>query len=180
MPMNLKNILQIKNKLNFLMKEKDVIDIILFGSAIKGKLNPGDIDIAIITEKQFLSLSEKLKDFHVSNIQLKEFFVNPPTIINTLLREGYSLKHNKYLAESFNFLNRVLFNYSLTSLTPSKKVNLVNLLRGSKGEKGLVEKNGGEWLANQVFIVPVDISSLFEEIFNNFNINFKRRYVLLH
>jgi len=175
---------QIKNKLDFLIKDKEIIDLILFGSIIKGKTIPKDIDIAIILEKELTNiLKEKiknLKNFHMSIITLKEFFVNPPSIINTLFREGYSLKNRRYLCENFKFSNKVLFKYSLTSLGASEKVKIVNILRGKGKEKGLVETYNGEWLANQVFIVPVSVSSLFEGFFNNFKLNFKRYYVLMH
>jgi len=182
--MKSKIISQIKNKLKFLMKNKEIIDIILFGSVIKGKINPNDIDIAIIIDKslskELQEKIDKLDKFHISILTLREFFIKPPTIINTLLREGYSIKNNKYLAETFDFKTRVLFSYKLTSLSLSKKVKIVNILRGLKNDNGFVKKSGGEWLANQVFIVPVSASELFEEFFNNFEVNFKKYYLLMH
>jgi predicted nucleotidyltransferase len=182
--MKLKIIFQIRNKLDFLIKDKEIIDVILFGSIIKGKLMPKDIDIAIIINEELSKkLKEKIKNlnnFHISIINLREFFINPPSIINTLFREGYSIKNKRYFSENFKFSNKVLFNYSLTSLTNSKKVKIVNILRGKGKENGLVEINNGEWLANQVFIVPISIDSLFEEFFNNFNVKFKRHYILMH
>lgn len=184
MQMNSKIISKIKNKLGFLIKDKNVIDIILFGSIIKGKTIPNDIDIALIIDKELSSiLKEKiktLKNFHISMINLKEFFINPPAIINTILREGYSIKNKKYFCENFKFTNKVLFKYTLTSLKPSEKVKVVNILHGKNKEIGIVEKNNGEWLSNQVFTIPPSISNIFEEFFNNFKIKFKKYYILIH
>ena len=99
--MNSKNLSKIKNKLKSLIKN-DILDIIIFGSAVKGKLNPNDIDIAMISNKKDIEtkLNEK---FHISMITFEDFFTKPIPLINTLLREGFSVKHNKPLSETFNF-----------------------------------------------------------------------------
>ena len=102
--------------------------------------------------KEFLEKINSIKGFHISVITAKEFFINSPSIIHTLIREGYSLKNKKFISENFRFSNKVMYSYVLTSLSPSNKVRLVNILRGKMGEKGIVESNNGKWIANQVFI----------------------------
>lgn len=179
------NIQQIINKLKFLIKNNEIIDIILFGSFIKGKINYKDIDICIIFKEKIdldliENLNKKFENMHFSTLILNNLLINPPTLVNTLLREGYSLKNKKYLAELFSFTPKILFKYDLISLNSSKKVRVVNILRGTKKEKGLVEKNKGEWMANQVFTIPIDIDNLFEEFFDNFNVKFKKYYLLMH
>lgn len=171
-------ILSIKNKLKRFLENKEILDIIIFGSFIKGSLSPKDIDIAIITDLK--SINKFPDNFHVSILSPKDFFINPPTIINTLLREGYSLKNDKSFAEIYKFSNKVIFNYSLTSLKPSDKVRMVNILRGKNKETGMVKNNMGEWLANQVFIVPVGNEHIFEKLFLNFKVKFKKSFILIH
>lgn len=167
----------IKNKLKKYLKDKEVLDIIVFGSAIKGKAKPEDIDIAIITKKQ---LKIDVEGFHASLLTPEDFFVNPPSIVHTLLREGYSLKNEKPFSEIYKFSNKVLFKYELTNLSPSEKVKIVNILRGKRGERGFVRDNSGEWLANQVFIVSVDSEHIFSQIFINFGVKFSKFHVLIH
>jgi len=184
MLMNLKLISLVNKKLKFLIKNKEVIDLIIFGSSIKGKAIPRDIDIAIILSnppsKELHDTLTKMSGFHISIITINEFFINAPNIVNTLLREGYSVKNKKLLAENFKFLNRVLFKYDLTSLSASMKVKIVNILRGKNKSQGLIEKNNGEWIANQVFLVPISVDGLFEDFFNNFKIKYKKFHVLIH
>lgn len=175
--MNSKTLALIKNKLKKHLKDREILDIILFGSFVKGNNNPSDIDIAFITKKR-IELDNP--DFHVATLSPENFFNKPPTLVNTLLREGYSLKNNKPLAESFNFSPNVLYNYNLSSLSPSLKVKIVNALRGRKGEKGLVLENKGEWISNNVFIININNESLFEKFFLNFKIKFQKRYILMH
>ena len=166
-----------KRDLKEYLKDREIVDIVLFGSAIKGKALPNDIDIALITNKE--RIKEK-QGFHISIIKPEEFFKNPPTIASTILREGYSLKHNRFLAEGLRFQNRVLFSYELKDMTPSLKVKIVNVLRGINKNKGIVEENKGEWLANQVFVVPIENSDIIEKFFLNFKVKFRRSYILMH
>lgn len=167
----------IKSKLKNYLADKEITDIIVFGSFVKGKANPGDIDIAVITSK-----SERIEipGFHVSMLKQEDFFIKPPSIVHTLLREGYSLKNGMNLADLYKFSCKTLFNYELKNLKPSNKVKTVNVLRGKSGEKGIVEENGGEWLANNVFLLPVGKDSLLERFFTENSIKFKKHYVLIH
>ena len=175
--MNSKRLSEIKNKLKGLLKKKEVVDVILFGSAIKGKENPGDIDIAVISECAF---SKEIKGFHVSSLKPKEFIENPPTLATTLLKEGHSLKKNQPFSENFRFKQRVMFVYALVNLEKSGKVRIVNLLRGKKNQKGMVEEFRGEWLSNNVFLSDINSEHIFSQFFISNKIKFKKFNLLLH
>lgn len=166
-----------RSKLSKLLKDKEVIDIILFGSAIKGKANPNDIDVCIITNKE---QSMDINGFHISQLTPEELISGGLTLPNTLLREGFSLKHNTAFADLFRFKNKILYTYSLTSLNPSKKVQMVNILRGRNKNNGLVLESKGEWLSNQVFTIPLDSEYLFDKLLSNFNIKYTKNYILIH
>ena len=175
--MNLEEVRKIKAKLKQLINDTNVIDIILFGSYVKGKANPRDIDLALIVREKKSYIYE---GFHVSIITANEWFTNHPSLATTLLREGYSIKNNKYLAESLLFKPKALYSYKLNNLNNSKKVRIVQILRGNKKEKGMIEKYNGEWLSNQVFIIPPEADSLFERFFTYQEINFEKKYILIH
>src|SRR3989339_943643 len=160
--MNSEILSKIKSEASSILKSREILDIIVFGSAVKGKVIPSDIDIAVISEK---IMNVNLSNFHIICLKPIDFFKNPPPIITTLLREGYSLKNNKPFSEIYSFLSRVIFIYELKGLDSSGKVKIVNNLRGIREEKGMVEQNKGEWLANQVFIVPVENEHIFEKFF---------------
>jgi len=175
--MNLKNSLSLKNRLKPLLEDEEVLDIILFGSLVKGKSAPSDIDVALISNKE---LKHSIKGFHISVIKPKEIFISPPALVNTLLREGYSLKNNAFWAEALKFKSKILFIYTLAQMPSTKKVQIVNILRGKNKSIGLVEEKKGEWLANQVFLVPVEEEYLFEQFFINSKIKFKKFNLLIH
>lgn len=171
------NLKQLKSKLKILIKNKDVIDVVVFGSFIKGKSLPRDVDLAIISNKK---IKFEKEGFHIISLTPQDFLVNPPKIVSTLLREGYSLKKNKFFGEIYNFEPRVLFSYRLSDLNPSKKVSAVNILRGSKRSKGLVEESKGKWLANQVFTIPLNSEFLFNDFFLQHKIKHTKMYLLIH
>lgn len=175
--MNSKTLSEIKNKLKKYLKDKDIFDIILFGSFAKGSILAKDIDIAVITNSK---IKIENKRFHTAIIKPIDFFHKPPLIINTLLREGYSIKKNKPFSEIYGFSQKALFSYNLLNLKPSNKVKVVNALHGTKGKSGLVKSNKGEWIANQVFIVPVSNEKIFEKFFINLKINYRKNYILMH
>ena len=170
-------ILSIKNKLKKYLKDKEVLDVIVFGSAVKGKAAPQDIDIAIISDKD---IKADIEGFHISILKPRDFFTNIPSIINTLFREGYSLKKNMSFSENYKFKNAALFVYELKNLSLSSKVKIVSLLRGKKGKNGMVESYGGKWLANQVFLAPVESQHIIEKFLVNFKVKFQKFFILIH
>lgn len=175
--MNLKTMQSVKNKLKKYLENEDALDIIVFGSAVKGKAAPKDVDIAIITRKGY---KIDIPGFHASVLKPEDFVINPPSIIHTLFREGYSLKNNKPFSEVHRFTSKVLYIYELANLKPAVRVKIVNILRGRINEKGLVKENSGDWLAKQVFIIPVWNDNIIEKFFLNFKVKFKKYYVLIH
>ncbi len=172
--MKSKELRKIKNKLKKIINNKKVYDVILFGSFVKGKTMPSDIDVAIISDEKVNSVD----GFHVSNLNLRDF-LKPVSLVKTLLREGYSLKKNMAFSEVYGFRNKCLFKYDLRNLTPSKKVKVVRFLRGRASEEGLVLEKGGEWISNQVFFCPVISESIFERFFLNNKIKFKKYFLLI-
>lgn len=170
------------------MKNKAVLDIILFGSAVKGKEKLGEIDLAIIfreVDRELVSeFNKRTRDLdievHVSEIKVEEFFKKQPPLINTLLREGFSLKNNQPLANCYNFNSAIMYIYNLKGMKAEEKVKFVYLMRGRKKEKGFVESNGGSWLAKQVFTVPLESEKDMEEVMKRFKIKYQRHFVLIH
>ena len=84
-----------------LKKYKDIEDFYIFGSFVKGKFEPADIDIALIAEKKdFKLLSNVLKELkkypnlHVEMFLFKEIFTEP--VWKSLLSEGFSVKKDNF------------------------------------------------------------------------------------
>ena len=85
--MNSKILSEVKSKFNKYLKDKEIKDIVLFGSSVKGKANPNDIDIAFITDKK---IDLNLSGFHISFLSIDDFF-KPVSLVLAL--RGKSLCH---------------------------------------------------------------------------------------
>ena len=152
-----------------------MIDIILFGSFVKGKGNVPDLDIALLSETVLnraqikkeleLLLSHKI-DLQI--VTLQDY--NKPFWI-TLIREGFSVKHDAYLHQLYKIEPFVLFTYSLKQLTISKKVMF---------ERALKNFTGIQRLSNRVILVPVPKAEEFNDLLKIWNLDFdSQEYGLL-
>src|SRR3989338_11262978 len=123
LPASLHKILESKSQ-EFFHKHKDIlIDIILFGSTMRGKKNPQDIDIIMIFHgKKDLQLSYELRKLLeksigvVVDVQAKtyaELFDGKFAPREALLSEGYSLINKTLLSEGLGYTTMGLFTYKL-------------------------------------------------------------------
>ena len=175
---NLENVLKVvKGKVKKLLDRDDIVDVILFGSAVKGKVLPNDIDIAVLSKEKNLF---KMKGFHVSTLNVEDIFKKTTPLITTLIREGISLKNERSVAEILGFKPRTMFTYKINDKNSSEKVKIVNTLRGRGNRNGLVKKFEGVWISKQVFLVPPSNELIFDEFFRRFRVKYKKFYLLIH
>lgn len=117
----------LKGDLKKLLREyKDIEDFYIFGSFVKGKFKPADIDVALITyKKDFKLLSyilkqlKKYSNIHMEMFLFKEIFTEP--VWKSLLSEGFSVRKNNYLRDLMNIQSNVLYQYSLKKMNRSEK-----------------------------------------------------------
>lgn len=175
----------LKKKLNGIDLE-EIVDIFLFGSAVKGKEFPRDIDLCIIFRKKISNeiikeIENKLKDvnIHLSSLNVDSFFRKPHSLIKTLLVEGISIFNGNSFIQNFGFSSYVLYSYSLLKLKPSEKVKFVYLLKGRDGD-GIVKKFKGKWIIDGCFIMPIQKDSEILAIFEKWMIPYQRKEILIH
>ena len=177
-------------KIKHWIKENNVMDVILFGSSVRGSLTPRDIDICIIVkdddEKRSLDLVDslgKLTDnfklkFHI-NILAASSFISGNTLAKTLLNEGYSVMHNKSFPSILGFENKSLFVYTLKHYSPSKRVKFHYLLRGRYGSKGMLKEVQGKFIGAGSILVPTEKEDLLKEIFDKWNVKYDVNRILV-
>ena len=129
------------------LKRPEIIDIMLFGSIVRGKEEPEDIDLLIIYSPQLkdytelgYNLRKTLEKINrkISIIEKKynevfapEFFAN-----EALLSEGFSLRENGFLSDLLGYKSYKLFKYSLGSLSKTKRMQFYYSLYGRGKEMG--------------------------------------------
>ena len=173
------------------MQDKDVIDVIIFGSSVREKENPFDIDILVIylTEKrentdetyQFRKRIEEIvkKNVHAVSIGYKNLFKPEFLPRQSILSEGFSMKIKNYLSEGFGFSSRILFKYSLKEKNNSKRMQFYYALYGRKKEKGILEKSNCLKFSDSIILSPIENSELLKNFFKKNSIQFIEIPVLI-
>lgn len=174
---------------NFLRKEKFLIDIFLFGSALKGKEKPKDIDVIVLFRDkdyeriedilyQIKKIGEKLKiKPHLEPIIIDQ--LHDQKVYPSLLHEGFSLKNMKFLHQKLNFKPFLLITYLLKNKKPSDKVRFSFALYGRKKGEGLLKKLKGEVLGKCSFLMPVDQQSVIESFFKQWDVKYTEQRIFI-
>ena len=151
----------------------NVVDLIFFGSFVKGKHRPEDLDVAIVVKDE-----NDLELDTVSAIReiLREEFQDPDTevieaqdIYSTdiglsIILEGYSVDNSDFLREVLGVRPYNIYQYSLEKLTRSKKSSFNRSLRK------LLDDIGGEKIGRGAVKVPRGESGRMEDVFKRWEI----------
>jgi len=143
--------------------KEEVLDIVLFGSAIKGKENPRDIDLLILfKEKKDLDLSYELKkrlkkfNLDINSKSYNELFDGAFKAREAILSEGFSLIQNKFISAGFGFSNFILFRYELKKLSKSYRMRFYYSLYGRGKERGMIKKLNLIKFSETILLSPVE------------------------
>lgn len=184
------------NLLSFLKSEskkfanKDIFDIVIYGSSVMSKEEPEDIDIVIIFKEKELKerleiaqefknkIRKKIKNLDIKAINLTELFDSNFLARQGILTEGYSLIDNKPFSSKMGFKGYALFTYSLTNLNHNEKTKFTYSLIG-RNSKGMIEISGAMPLGKGALIVPIENSILFEDFLKKWKVNYKNKKTLI-
>jgi len=168
---------------NFFGKNNEkIVDILLFGSTVKGKEKPEDIDIMLIFKSKIdRDLSyvlrknlEKLKlNVEITSTTYSELFSSNFIARESFLFEAYSLINPNYLSKAFGFESMVLFKYDLSKLNKSQKMMFYYSLYGRNKSSGMLSELKAYKFLEGALIVPL----LNYEPAKNYFQNWKIKYV---
>ncbi len=186
-----------KNYLNYLIskckkftKKHNIFDVVLYGSAVKGKDEPGDIDLLIIFLDKSLEIRTKIaqemkkiikkeiKNIDVKTITLKELFDKDLLARQGIFTEGISMVHNIPFSKRLGFEGYTLFTYNLSNLGHNEKTKFTYALIG-RNKDGMIKKLEAIHLGRGVLIIPTKNSIIFKKFFEKWNINFKTKDILV-
>jgi len=173
-----------KSSSRIYQKYKDtIVDIILFGSAVKGSLKPNDIDVAVILKKtDEYQLADLRSEFnfensvHLNLVLMENIFDTP--LFKVLLSEGISLLDGKTLRAKLGVDAGTIFSVNLVKLQKSKKVLFYYALQGKKGIGGLLENVKGKLIGRSVVFIPVEYVAEFKDFLESWNVDYYRMDVL--
>ena len=166
-----------KSLKKLLIRYKEIQDFIIFGSLVKGKSAPKDVDIALVIEKKDISLVGEVKNqLKIKNLDIE--MVKPEEIYQTrlgltLISEGFSIKSNKFLREKLGISPMKIYIYGIKHLTQTKKVFFGRGLNQMIKDMKCVKLGAGS------VMVPIHQSSKFEDFLNTWSLKYKTKEYLV-
>lgn len=163
-----------------LKKHKFLEDIIIFGSFVREKAHPKDIDLAFLVHEKTTAVEDVeeesrklLPEFRIDIIvmTLKEIY---SSLWLSIITEGWSVAQDAFLPGLYGIQPSILYKYSLKTMTPVQKVQF------DRGMKILLEELEGIRLTRTIILIPLQKSGQFEDFLKTWKIEFEtQRYTLL-
>jgi len=162
------------------LKKKEIEDIFIFGSAIKGKRDVGDIDVIVIfkefSEKLWKEINKTEGKYHFSKTNFSKI-LDEPTLWQSLLHEGYSLKHNDMIYDIIGMKSFFLFEYQLDKLSRTQRQIFSHALYGSGGRESFLKSINGEKFGSMKVIVPAGWSEEMRSFFDTWDLVYTVRRI---
>ncbi len=171
----------LKNNLQKLShKNKEILDIVLFGSAVRGKKDPKDIDILVLFQEKI----DKTIEYHIRK-ELEKYYSNISVISKTtktvlddafdaresVLFEAISLLTGKNLAQQYGFSSFGCFKYTFGIWTKLQKTKFYHALNG-RTQEGIAQKIHCIKLSDNVMLVPLEHIEEFRSFLNYWKITY--------
>jgi len=162
-----RNLRSILKKYNHIIK-----DIILFGSFVKGRDNPKDIDLAVIIKERDINLAQYIKKeigidkIHLDFITLDDVYT---PLFLSLINEGYSIQKDDFLRNILKIKPMRLYAYDLKHLDRSKKTLFGLAL------KIALKKISGEKISTGAVLVPISQTGYFEDFLDIWGMKYKTK-----
>lgn len=168
--------------------EKEIFDIILFGSAVKGKEKPNDLDILLLFKnKEDLDIAYELRknlekfgmEIHITTKTYNSLLDKMFKARDVFLGEGYSLIRKEFIAQGLGYAGVSLFKYELKGFSQSKRMQLQYALYGRDRKSGIVKELELTKFADTVFFCPVSNAEQLKEFFESWSIKFEQFQILV-
>jgi len=164
-----------------LEKDLKIIDIILFGSAARGKEKPNDIDILVLfrdkvdKDAEYMirkELEKKYKNVSIISKTEKTVLEESFDARESFLFEGKSMFTGKRVAGRYGFCSFGMFKYSFSGWDKLKKTKFYYALNGRSGKKGVAEMLGCIKLSDSVVLTPLERIEEFREFLDSWKIGY--------
>ncbi len=165
-----------------------IVDIILFGSFVKGKESPKDMDILLVFKnKKNLELAHNFRKSLEKKINLQVgitckvyngLFERNFTAREAILTEGYSLINKIGFSEGLGYKNVILFIYKLKGKNNSERMRFYYSLYGRNSE-GILKILNAKKYAETLILCPVENQEKMRNYLENWKIEFREIPLLI-
>ncbi|MBI4155537.1 nucleotidyltransferase domain-containing protein [Candidatus Woesearchaeota archaeon] len=179
---SLKDQLSKTAKIFFNKHKEEISDIIVFGSLLRGKTQPQDIDIMLIFKKKvdknvefnLRYLLEKIdKRISISSVSLDNLKKASFVAREGYLFEGFSLINQDFIANQYGFSSFSLFLTTTKDMSNSERVKYYYALNGRRASEGIIKKLNFIRIANDAFIIPLDSIEKAKDFFEFWKLKYQ-------
>lgn len=164
-------------KSSFNKYKKDLEDIVLFGSFVKGKESPKDIDLLMIFKNK---VDKKIELEFKKEMNIPEADINSITSSELegegfiakegIYLEGISIVDGKPLNERLGFTSVAFLKYDLSKIKGSERVKFYYALQGRKGSRGFLGSVAAKRYAESVIVCDYDELERLKAFFEHWKI----------
>ena len=180
---------KLRNKLKALAdKNRDIADILIFGSTIRGKEKPNDIDVIVLFKDKInketeyairKELEKGYKNISITSKTEKTSLDKAFDARESLLFEAKSLITEKNLAEEYSFHSFGMFKYNFGDWDKLKKTKFYYALNGRGSKKGIADMLDCIKLSDSLILAPLEKIEAFKEFLDSWEIKYKYIPILL-
>ena len=167
--------------------EEEILDIIIFGSFVKGKEKPKDLDLLVVYKAKINSeLSYKIKkqletfgfEIDLVSKSYSDLFKTDFLAREAYLSEGYSLVQKKFIAEGLGYKSMVIFRYDIKNFNKSQRMRFYYSLYGRNSE-GMIKRLKLYKFSERIIISLIEESENVKEYLNSWGIKYVEVPVLM-
>lgn len=160
-------------------------DIIIFGSIMRGKREPKDIDVLVLFKENIdKGIEKEIRDANQNNkvniISKTNKELQEPSFAarDGVFFEGFSTFNEEYLTKNKGFVAKGLFKYNASHLSPSKRVQISYALHG-RNHTGILEDTNSSKISKDTILTPLNQIEHMKEFFDFWNIEYTYIPILL-
>ena len=163
----------------FNIHKDEIEDIILFGSFMKGKEKPKDIDLLIIFKNK---VNKQIESELKKDIALPEADINSTTqrelegegfiAKEGLYLEGFSLINSRALSQQMGFTSVAFIKYDLQNTKGSKRIRFYYALQGRNKATGFLKEVRAKRFSESVIICDYNIIERIKPFFEQWDIKY--------
>ncbi|HLC88609.1 MAG TPA: nucleotidyltransferase domain-containing protein [Candidatus Nanoarchaeia archaeon] len=171
-----------KNLKTIAAKQSEVENIIVFGSLVRGKEKPGDIDLLVIFKTMVIKeveyqirkeIEKKYKNVSIISKTAATLLDPAFDARESILFEGKSFLKDKTLAEQYGYNPVGMFKYNFTGWSKLQKTKYYYALNGRDTRRGILEECGGIKLADGIILVPLHKVEAFRSFLEFWKVVYK-------
>ena len=180
---------KLASKIQNIVKENvvEILDVVVFGSSVKGKEKPKDLDLLVIYKTKINpELSYKIKKaIEVLGVEIdlvqksyKDLFDSAFIARESYISEGYSLVQRKYIADGLGYKPMVLFRYDIKSFNKSQRMRFYYSLYGRNSE-GMLKKLKLYKFSERIILSPLEESEKVKDYLNSWKMDYLEVPILI-